>query len=125
MNMLKIDLNNFDISKRNEILNGNGDMEYWCQPDFAYKKRLHVYDNKNNEIGYVQYKILSSQEGIEYYDAKDNKIDFGNLGINKISKTNFSIKDNDEIVADINEGILNIKEKTDECLLLILGVIGE
>lgn len=98
--MLIIDLNKFSLFEKNEIENENGSTQYWSQPDFSYKRRVHIYDSENNEIGYVQYKILSSQNEIGFYDKDDKPIILDDLQIlYKKDEWNYSIvKNNNEIV---------------------------
>ena len=96
--MLIIDKNTFALNARNEIRDENDNLAYWSQPDFSYKQRVHVYDSKDNEIGYVQYKILSIQEKINFFDAFDKPIDMFDLNqTNKTSKWNYEISKNDVI----------------------------
>lgn len=126
--MLIIDLKEFSLDKKNIIKSEDGILQYWSQYDFAYKKRVHLYDDKDNEIGYVQYKILSCQNKASLFDKDDNEIDISDLKIiNKKSAWQYDIEnvavvniENDEVLIDIVD-----ESKKDKCLLLIFSLIGE
>ena len=126
--MLIIDNNTFALNAKNEIKDENGNLKYWSQPDFSYKQRVHVYDNQDNEIGYVQYKILSSQEHINFFDYTDKEIDMADLTqINKQSKWNYQIARNDvicEVKEDNNKVLIDIKDSNlvDKCILFIFSL---
>ena len=79
--MLIMNIDNFSLNAKNKVFNNDGKLLYWSQPDFAYKNRLHVYDDSDAEIGYIQYKILSSQKENEIYDADDKRIDVSSFSI--------------------------------------------
>lgn len=121
--MLIINKDKFSIDCKNEILDENGSIKYWCQPDFAFKKRLHVYDEKNNEIGYVQYKILKSQDAVEYYNHNNNKIDISDY---KIVGDNWNVeilhKDCVVLESKINGDYINIDIKDNLSLLILFGL---
>lgn len=71
------------LNKKIKINNEKGEAVFWSQPDFSYKKRVHIYDRNDNEIGYVQYLITSSQKGNEVYDSFDHFIEFNNFKLVK------------------------------------------
>lgn len=122
--MLLINIDNFELSNKNEILNENGELQFWSQPDFAYKQRVHVYDCLNNEIGYIQFKILSIQDGTSFFDYLDKQIDMSCFKqVNKLSKWNYDIEYNESIVARIREGQIEITNNCDigKCILFIIS----
>ena len=123
--MITINKDKFSIATRYDLLNENGNIEFWCQPDFAYKMRLHVYDKNNDEIGYVQYKILSTQDGVEYYDNKDNKLDL-NSYIVKGKDYNYEITHNDVVVLKsiLKENKIEVDVKDNLSLLILFGLIN-
>lgn len=123
--MIIIDKNKFSINTRYDLLNENGNIEFWCQPDFAYKMRLHIYDKNNEEIGYVQYKILSIQDGVEYYDSKDNRLDFSNYIING-KDNNYEIIHDDVVVLKsiLKENVIEVDVKDNLSLLILFGLIN-
>ena len=122
--MLIINKDKFSIDCRNEIVDEDGNIKFWCQPDFAFKKRLHVYDENNNEIGYVQYKILKSQEAVEYYDHNNNKLDFSDYQVVG-DNWNIEITHNSAVVlkSEVNgeNAIVDIKDNLN--LLIPFGLI--
>lgn len=129
--MLYIDLNNFSLTKKSEILKEDI-IAYWSQPDFAYKRRVHIYDSNNDEIGYVQYKILTCQSGIEYFDKTDKQIDVSDIVVeNKESEYNYELVSNGNVVAKVfkDNNRLNIDIMNDsminKCLLLVYGLIDK
>ena len=73
--MLCLNLKDLSIKNKNTICEETGLVKYWSQPDFAYKSRVHIYDSDDNEIGYVQYKILSIQDGNNCFYKDDKQID--------------------------------------------------
>lgn len=124
--MLIINIDDFALNKRNEILDETGKLIFWSQPDFAYKQRVHIYDDVNNEIGYVQYKILSIQEGNEIYDSFDSRLDLsGFKQLNMINIWTYDIELNGSIVASIKEGKIEIADNSiiNKCLLFIFSLI--
>lgn len=123
--MITINKDKFSIVTRYDLLNENGNIEFWCQPDFAYKMRLHVYDKNNDEIGYVQYKILSTQDGVEYYDNKDNKLDLNSYIVNG-KDYNYEITHNDVVVLKsiLKENEIEVDVKDNLSLLILFGLIN-
>lgn len=122
--MLIINKDKFSIQTKSEILDETDNVKYWCQPDFAFKGRLHVYDENNDEIGYVQYKILKSQDGVEYYDHKDNKINVDDYCIDG-EGFNLQITKNNSIVLNSKESDekVMIDCKDNISLLILFGLI--
>ena len=127
--MLIIDSNTFALNVKNEIKDEKGNIKYWSQPDFSHKHRVHLYDNQDNEIGYVQYKILSSQEHINFFDYTDKEIDMSDLAqINKQSKWNYQITKDGE-VCDVKENngniLIDVKDNNlvDKCILFIFSLV--
>lgn len=126
--MLIIDLNTFALDSKYEILNEKNELQYWSQPDFAYKKRVHIYDNKDNELGYVQYKILSCQDGSTYFNKEDRDIDLSDLKIiNKKADWQFEIENIASVSVDKNMIMIDIvdENKIDKCLLFIYSLLGK
>lgn len=126
--MLIIDLDNFALDKKSEINNEKGELQYWSQPDFAYKKRVHIYDNKDNELGYVQYKILSSQDGATYFTNDDKTVDLSDLKvINKNGDWQYDIDNVASLKVDGNKVTIDIvdENKIKKGLLLIYGIAGK
>lgn len=126
--MLIINNNTFALDARNEIMDENGNLKYWSQPDFSYKQRVHVYDNQDNEIGYVQYKILSCQEHINFFDNTDKPIDMSDLKqINVQSKWNYQIS-NGDIVCEVKENgnnvLIDVKDdnQINRCILFVFSL---
>lgn len=126
--MLIIDRNTFALNAKNEIKDEDGNLKYWSQPDFSYKQRVHIYDSQDNEIGYVQYKILSSQEHINFFDYTDKEIDMSDLmQINKQSKWNYQIT-KDDVICDVKENddtvLIDVKDNNlvDKCILFIFSL---
>lgn len=124
---LYINKNELRIDNTFEIKDANGVTLYYCMPDFSYKKRLHLIDNKDNKIAYIQYKILTSQNGVSYFDSDDNMKDFSFFDIAKkddylcvCTKSNniiFNVfEDDDKIVIDIKDDINVV-----DCVLFFLG----
>ena len=124
--MLYIDLENKDI-----VFDETNNTRYWCQYDFAYKARTHVYDNENNEIGYIQFKVLSIQKGISFFDKDDNPIQMDDIVIiNQEDKNNFVLKYCESIVTVTkNDDRLNIdySENIDlnKCILFIVSLLNK
>lgn len=102
MKLIISDINSI-LEKRVDINNESGELLFYSQPDFAYKHRVHIYDNKDEEIGYVQYIILSSQTSNEIYTSQDELLNLSNLK-DDISIKNNVIEVNDE--CNLNEYIL-------------------
>ena len=123
--MITINKDKFSIATRYDLLNEDGNIEFWCQPDFAYKMRLHVYDKNNDEIGYVQYKILSTQDGVEYYDNKDNKLDLNSYIVNG-KDYNYEITHNDGVVLKsiLKENEIEVDVKDNLSLLILFGLMN-
>lgn len=123
--MITINKDKFSIATRYDLLNEDGKIEFWCQPDFAYKMRLHVYDKNNDEIGYVQYKILSTQDGVEYYDNKDNKLDLSSYVVDG-ENYNYEIIHNDVVVLKsiLKENEIKVDVKDNLSLLILFGLIN-
>ena len=126
--MLIIDLNTFALDSKYEILNEKDELQYWSQPDFAYKKRVHIYDNKDNELGYVQYKILSCQDGATFFNKEDKDIDLSDLKIINIKGDwQFDIEDVASINVEVKKIMIDIvdEHKIDKCLLFIYSLFGK
>lgn len=88
-----------DFKDKNRIFNEENNTKFWCQNDFAYKGRTHVYDFENNEIGYIQFIVLSIQKEICFFDKNDNQIAMDDLQIvNQKDENNFDIKYCDSII---------------------------
>ena len=125
--MIIIDLNNFSLDAKNELVNENGELQFWSQPDFAYKKRVHVYDATNDEIGYVQYKILSIQKDVDVFDKKDKPININQYSLEKIAPYEYNIsKDNKQIMTSKKQNdkvIIDIKEDINMCILLFYKLL--
>ena len=120
--MLYIDFNNFELNSRYEIKDEDGVVRYWSQSDFAYKQRVHIYDENDNEIGYVQYKILSIQDGVEYYSKDDIKLDLSNYVIDNKDNGDYDIRNNGMVVCSVRGGQIDIIDNNNECLLLVYGL---
>lgn len=124
--MLIINIDNFDINTKTEMNNGDGELKYWSQPDFSYKRRTHIYDSRDNEIGYVQYKVLSIQDNNGVFSKEDNPILLDDFYINnRQSIWNYDIFKDNNLIASIEENggkviikILN-EDYTEKCLLLV------
>lgn len=126
--MLIIDLDTFSLDKKDVINNEKGELQYWSQADFAYKKRVHIYDSNDNELGYVQYKILTSQDGPTFFNKEDKAIDVSDLRIiNKVNNWQYEIENVASIKVDGNKVVIDIKDDSeiDRCLLLIYSIAGE
>ena len=129
--MLIIDKETFGIGNKNLINNENGELQYWTQPDFSYKKRLHIYDKNDNEIGYVQYKILSCQEGNGFFSKEDKQINLDEWNYqNDKSEWNYDVYYKDALMSRIvNDDYLikitiNDDSYINECLFMIFGKIS-
>ena len=124
--MLVIDINNYSTTKKCELLDETGNIKYWSQPDFSYKKRLHVYDSSDKELGYVQYKILSSQKGDELY-IENKKVDIDNINIEKNGENSFVVKNGNKtiIVANKKDNLINvdIADDNEKYILLLYTLI--
>lgn len=125
---LKIDFTDFSINNKVEIQDIYNSVRYWSQPDFSYKKRVHIYDDKNNEIGYVQYIILSSQDEVLYFDKNNKPIDIKDYKVTKYtSELSYKLEYNESEVASINlvDNVceIDIFDEThiNNCLLKIYG----
>lgn len=120
-----------DLKDKNKILDENGNIRFWCQYDFAYKGRSHVYDNKDNEIGYVQFKILSIQKEIGFFDKDDNPIQIDSYEItNQKDEYNFDIKFNDSLITIKSEDeklIIDYDNNIDlnKCILFIVSLLNK
>lgn len=123
--MLIINVENFALNNKNEILDESGKLIFWTQSDFAYKQRVHVYDSLNSEIGYVQFKVLSIQNGNEIFDSKDKQIDISEfMQVNKDSNWNYDIECKGSIIANIKQGKIEILDNCDinKCILFIISL---
>lgn len=129
--MLYLDLKDFSLNNKNNIYDENNTVKYWSQPDFAYKSRVHVYDASDNEIGYVQFKILSIQEGITYCDKEDNLIQMNDFELlEQTDKYSFRIKHNDLIIDVVEkDNRLVIEDSKDidlnRCILFIVSLLNK
>lgn len=126
--MLILDLDNFSLDTKTEIKNEEGKLQYWSQPDFAYKKRVHIYDDKDNEVGYVQYKILSNQSHPIICTKDDNEIDFTDFKIiNNDENGKYEIENVAVVKNDNKRLLIEIKDnnKTDKCILFIFSTIEQ
>lgn len=128
--MLNICLDKFSLNSKNEIVDDNGLLKYWSQYDFSYKRRVHVYDAENNELGYIQYRILSIQEKNDVYDKSDKIIDLSSFKQTEVvDKWNYTVLKDNEIVAYVQtkENKLEIdiknKEVVDQCLLYVFSLV--
>lgn len=124
--MLQINIENFALNNKNEIKDETGNLQYWTQPDFSYKQRVHIYNSQNNEIGYVQYKILSIQNGNEVFDKHDNPIDLHEYKQNnKTSDWNYDIEYNGVVIAKIIDGKIDFIDNSniDSSILFIFSLI--
>lgn len=126
---LLIDKSSCIADKKFEVMDLDNNVVYYCQPDFSYKKRLHLLDKKNNRIAYIQYKILSIQNDVEYYTFDDEKIDLSSYEMANIEEDKCSCLMNNSLVFTVCEdGGKIIIEMLDEanvvlCLLFFLGNI--
>lgn len=126
--MYSIDIKNFSINNKNQILNEEGKICFWSIYDFAYKKRVHIYDSLNNEIGYVQYKIISTQNDTLCFDLEDKLIDMnGFKAINKKDNWTYDITYNDKSVATVVDGRITIEDSSiiNKCILFIFSLAEE
>ena len=73
--IIKINLNNVSINSRIDFLDEKSNLLYWSIYDFSYKRRMRLFDNKDNELGYVNLKIESLNNVETIYDKQDNKLD--------------------------------------------------
>lgn len=101
---------------------------FWSQPDFSYKHRVHVYDKNNNEIGYVQYAILSSQQTNELYYANDTQMDLSVYDVKELKDSCTVYRDNNkvmDILCNDNEIVITIDNEDiiNDCLLIAFGII--
>lgn len=124
--MKKINIDNFTITTKCLATDDNQEVVFYSQPDFAYKKRLHIYNSNNEEVGYVQYKILSIQNCNELFDASDRKIDVDDIEV--VYETNdILVKENGEVIMNIinndNQISVDIKEIEDKYILLLYSLI--
>lgn len=76
----------FKLDSKTELKNEKGEIVYTCIYDFSYKKRIRILDKSNNEIAYIQFKILSSIDQITLYDKQDKQLAY--------------IKQNSEVIED-------------------------
>lgn len=129
--MLCLNLKDLSIKNINTICDETGLVKYWSQPDFAYKSRVHIYDSEDNEIGYVQFKILSIQDGINFFDKEDNPIEMKDFKVvNQKDEYNFEIINNDNIVyVNRKEDSLLIKYDKNidlnRCILFIVSLLNK
>lgn len=129
--MLIINKDKFDVNNKNLINNENGELQYWTQPDFSYKKRVHIYDRNDNEIGYVQYKILLCQDGNNFFSKEDKQIELNDWNYqNEKTEWNYDIYFKDILIANIVEDCSTVKitinddSYINECLLMIFGKLS-
>ena len=127
--MLTIKLDNFDLFSKNEILDENGCIRYWTQYDFSYKHRVHIYDTNDDEIGYVQYKILSIQDSAKIFAKDDKELDLSYLSnIEYKDKWNYTITNNGNVIASVksndNKVVIDINDEqlVNECILYIFSL---
>ena len=122
-----INLDNHIFDSKVNILDKNNNVAYFSQYDFSYKNRVHIYDNLDNEIGYVQYIIFKNQKDNLIYDKFDSLMEFNNWKIiNESNKKNVYV--NEEIVMNIEDNkqieILN-EDLKDKCILFAYSLIGK
>ena len=112
--ILKFNRNDFSISKF-EIKGINDELLYRGIYDFSYKNRLRIYDANDNELGYIQYKNLSSINEIALFDIQDNKIAY----IDKVDDlNNIEVKPLDfHIIGDLNNWNIKVVDSKDNVLL--------
>lgn len=70
-----VNLKNTTINSRIDFLDENNNLIYWSIYDFSYKRRMRLFDNKDNELGYINLKIESLNNVEAIYDIQDNKLD--------------------------------------------------
>lgn len=88
----------FALNGKTELLNEIGELVYTCIYDFAYKNRIRILDNKNNELAYIQFKVISGVDQVTLYDKIDKPIAY--------------IKDNTEVLLEDEWKISNDKVLT-------------
>lgn len=127
--MLIINLDNFSLDSKNEIYDENEKLKYWSQYDFSYKHRVHIYDADDNEIGYVQYRILSTQESAKVFSKEDKEIDLSNISNSEFKdKWNYSIVNDGNVIASVrsdgDKAIIDIMNEQlfNECILYIFSL---
>lgn len=126
--MLFINIDNFKLDKKTEIVDENGNLQFWSQPDFSYKCRVHVYDKNDNEIGYVQFKILTIQDKINYFNKEDKPIEMEDLKVIE-QKSNFDYKVSSglnevmSVTKEDNRVTINVQEEhINRCILLMYSL---
>ncbi len=65
-----------DLIKRNrcELKDENGVLRYWGIYDFAFKYRTRIFDERDEEIAYVQKDISAEENVVGFFDPADRKI---------------------------------------------------
>ena len=84
---------NIDLNKKIELLNDNNEVMYWLIYDFAYKRRMRIFDSLDNEVAYVNLKIESLNNDIALYDKEDQLISVYDKGNVIINEDGYTIKD--------------------------------
>lgn len=88
------------LANKVEIID-NDNVVFWSQPDFSYKHRVHIYSNSNDEIGYIQYKVTSNQNGNIICYPNDNIADISELSCIKIDDLHIRILDKGSEIGNI------------------------
>ena len=139
--LLILDKNTFSLQDKVELKDENNNLKYWSIYDFAYKNRTRLFDENDNEIGYLQFKVLSSQDEIGFYHIDGNKIT--SLKLNEdlkdeyyletlnwyikgdIKKWNYKVvdKDNKEIMSvETDKAIIIDDLDVVNCLMIIFAL---
>lgn len=88
------------LANKVEIID-NDNVVFWSQPDFSYKHRVHIYSNSNDEIGYIQYKVTSNQNGNIIFYPNDNIADISELSCIIIDDLHIRILDKGSEIGNI------------------------
>ncbi len=71
--IIDFDIDNLKKRQKTEFL-CDGEILYWSVYDFAYKYRTRIFNNRNEEVAYVEKDILIDDKA-NLYDYRGNKID--------------------------------------------------
>lgn len=81
--------NSFSLDGKTEFINEKGEIEYIGIYDFSYKKRIRILDKNNNEVAYIQFRVISDIDQITLFDKQDNQLAYIKLNDDTIQEDGY------------------------------------
>lgn len=108
---MKLNIENISLDSRIDFID-NDKVVYYGIYDFAYKRRIRIFDDLDNELGYVQLQRGNILEDVVCCDKKDTILNIFNSNDVKGDVDNFNF------VFEIDgKQIMRASKQDNECLI--------